>query len=481
MSLIDEHHPYVGISTIVEPYCCTLNQTDLKTNKNKFYIMQITVNNGSYQYFVRYGRIGEIGKKTLKTYSTLNAAVSEFTKIFKNKTKNVWGEKFIPKSGKYFMSELTTNIESDNDDDDDDTKDDTKDDVKTPELEDKRIIYLLDLISDVNMLKSSMKRLNIDTKKMPLGRISNKQIESAKTLLLELLKQVQDAEDDKIDISTIDFNQISSKYYTLIPYSCGRRKPPIIDEEKIIEKYLELLEELKNIHMVVKINKKKNLDKYENIYSNIETTITPLDTSSDMYANLCEYVQNTHCPTHNLKLNVVDILKINRKNEVFDDSMGNSTYLFHGSPLCNWASIMKNGLYLDPSKLGVRITGKMFGYGIYWANAITKSFNYCGYQSQGGFGMIAVGKVALGKTHELVNANYNVNKKMLDGLGKHSTHGMGNYSPLNSDTKKIGDTSMPCGKLTKNNQSRYLWYDEFVIYDTSQYSLEYLIILKNTR
>jgi len=33
---------------------------------------------------------------------------------------------------------------------------------------------------------------------------------------------------------------------------------------------------------------------------------------------------------------------------------------------------------LDPSRLGVKVTGKMFGYGIYFANSISKSAQYCG-------------------------------------------------------------------------------------------------------
>ncbi|MBA43111.1 MAG: hypothetical protein CMF62_03765 [Magnetococcales bacterium] len=466
MTTIDEHYSNKN-ALVVEPYTCILNQTDIKSNKNKFYIMQLICNNPTdtyYTHYIRYGRIGEIGKITNKTL-TKQSAIDAFTKQFKTKTGNVWGKPFVKKTGKYFMSELKVP------DEESETESESEENTKSV-ITDKRIQYLLNLISDVKMLQNSMTRMNIDTKKMPLGRISDEQIEKAKELLLKLLKDIQDKK-------TPDYFDISSEYYTLIPYSCGRNNPPVINAQKIIEKNLEILEELKNIAMTVKINKKTKLNKYDAIYSKLDTEIKPLGKKTKMYSNLSEYVMNTHCPTHNLNLEILDIYEINRKNENFNTKLHNKTLLFHGSPLCNWCSIMKNGLYLDPSKLGVRITGKMFGYGIYWANAITKSFNYCGYQFQDNIGIIAVGEVALGDTLQRVNADYTINKKFLDDNKKHSTHGMGNYSPKEDGKKMLRKTTIPCGKLEKNKEQRYLWYDEFIIYDTSQYRLKYLMVLKN--
>lgn len=46
---------------------------------------------------------------------------------------------------------------------------------------------------------------------------------------------------------------------------------------------------------------------------------------------------------------------------------------WHGSTNENWLSIIQNGLQLNPN---ARITGKMFGYGIYFAPRARKSFGY---------------------------------------------------------------------------------------------------------
>lgn len=47
---------------------------------------------------------------------------------------------------------------------------------------------------------------------------------------------------------------------------------------------------------------------------------------------------------------------------------------WHGSGNANWWSIIGNGLYLRPTN--VKISGKMLGYGLYFANNVAKSITY---------------------------------------------------------------------------------------------------------
>lgn len=57
-----------------------------------------------------------------------------------------------------------------------------------------------------------------------------------------------------------------------------------------------------------------------------------------------------------------------------EQSFGQSeTLLFHGSPTCNWVSIIQNGLLLSPNAV---ICGKAFGNGIYFAPDSDKSAGY---------------------------------------------------------------------------------------------------------
>ena len=110
--IIDEHCTYQG-GELVEDcgtvYSCVLNQTDIKSNKNKFYIMQLIDIDKSYVHFIRYGRIGEVGRVIYNKFSTQENAIIAFERQFRSKTGNKWSDKnnFVKKKRKYFLSEIS--------------------------------------------------------------------------------------------------------------------------------------------------------------------------------------------------------------------------------------------------------------------------------------------------------------------------------------------------------------------------------------
>jgi poly [ADP-ribose] polymerase 2/3/4 len=73
----------------------------------------------------------------------------------------------------------------------------------------------------------------------------------------------------------------------------------------------------------------------------------------------------------------------NRTSTIFNNNIqkvdNKKTHLFwHGSRNENWFSILKTGLVLRPAN--AVITGKMFGYGLYFADKCRKSLNYSSLQ-----------------------------------------------------------------------------------------------------
>ena len=64
----------------------------------------------------------------------------------------------------------------------------------------------------------------------------------------------------------------------------------------------------------------------------------------------------------------------------------------------NWWSIIGNGLYLRPTN--VKISGKMLGYGLYFANNVAKSITYTSRSSYSYYheptGFLAIMQVAYG-------------------------------------------------------------------------------------
>ena len=299
MNIIDEKCSIVG--SVLESYSVVLNQTDIENNKNKFYIMQIIeTKTPSYELYIRYGRVGENGKSSADTYSNKSEAIAFFTKQFKSKTGNTFGSPFTKKEGKYYLCEF----EKPKDEDITEVK--AKVDKSIENLDDKlndRLKLLLDLISNEKMLSDTLVKLNIDSKKMPLGKISNSQLEKAAELLKKL-KTIVDC--DAPDSTTI--NQLCSDYYTLVPYSCGRRKPPLLEDVEAVDKYMALVDELKNVHITYNIIKNSNnVNKLTNVYNQMNATISSLDKSSQMYTELVKYIANTQATTHSCNLQVVDI------------------------------------------------------------------------------------------------------------------------------------------------------------------------------
>ena len=459
----DAQYRYID-SELHKNYTCVLNQTDINKNTNKFYIMQIIECNNKYIHYIRYGRVGDIGVMLYNDYNDIEIAIKGFCKQFKLKTGNTWcGDDislFKPKEKKYILLDMEKSIIKEND------KNETND--KTCELN-PIVIDLIKIISDNKMLQNSMMGMNINLKKLPLGRISNKQIDDAKLILDEIKNEIETNNDLKI------LENKSSMYYTYIPFKTERRnKPPIINNIDIINKYYVLLDELKNISEVSYAIENYSINE---MYINLNTIIDQLDVNTDIYNELTKYILNTQCKTHHYTLKINMIYKIIKQNHNYDNKNGNEHLLFHGSPICNWYSILKNGLLLDPSKLNVRITGKMFGYGIYWANAITKSYNYCMNNDISNKGIIAVGRVALGNQLKLKKSNVYLNKQYLDEYGYDSTWGIGNSTPESHTI--LDDLIIPNGIIIEKNKQNELLYDEFIIYDDTKYKFEYLILLEH--
>lgn len=93
VALIDEYCNYRNGQILIKDdgaFSCTLNQTNIKSNANKFYIMQIISTGQKYIWYVRYGRIGERGVVSHDEYTSELDAIRDFKKQFRTKTGNSW-------------------------------------------------------------------------------------------------------------------------------------------------------------------------------------------------------------------------------------------------------------------------------------------------------------------------------------------------------------------------------------------------------
>lgn len=134
--------------------------------------------------------------------------------------------------------------------------------------------------------------------------------------------------------------------------------------------------------------------------------------------------------------------------------------LWHGSRSENWMSILKTGLVLRPAN--AVITGKMFGYGIYFADQFSKSLNYTSLH----------GSVwARGRQQEGYLAIYEVHVGEQLTLTQHEHwHMQLDRQKLNAIDEKYDSVFAQRGvSLLKN---------EFIVYNPAQCTIRYMVKIK---
>lgn len=128
--------------------------------------------------------------------------------------------------------------------------------------------------------------------------------------------------------------------------------------------------------------------------------------------------------------------------------------LWHGSRNENWWNILKTGLILRPTN--VVITGKMFGYGSYFANKAEKSIGYTSLlgahwtHGDSPKAFLALMEVAYGKPYH-VEDSCDMDWSRLHKMGCHSLHA---------------------------HAGRSLYNDEIVVYCEDQMTVRYLVEIR---
>merc|ERR1719431_2179929 len=107
------------------------------------------------------------------------------------------------------------------------------------------------------------------------------------------------------------------------------------------------------------------------------------------------------------------------------------------------------------------MTGYMFGKGIYFADMVSKSANYCSTNRTNNTGLLMLCEVALGNMYERTKAEYV--EKLEPGL--HSTKGVGKTEPDPQGMKELDGVKVPAGLGMKDNQKKTdLLYNEYIVY-----------------
>ena len=487
---VDSCCPGAGIYKVHEDYDCMLNQTNIGKNNNKFYIIQILEASGNYHCWNRWGRVGETGSNSIKSFGTdLGSAEKDFKKKFRDKTKNSWDdrENFTPVPGKYTLIEMDAQDETDNaemvekleqlDDASGVPAPVSNKKVKKCTL-DEATQSLIKLIFNNDMFKEQMAKMNIDVKKMPLGKLSKSQIAKGFEVLEELEEAIKGNKRSSMETLT-------SRFYTLIPHSFGRQRPPLIGDTNTVSLKYDMLSVLGDIEIAqnlqkveVKKEEEEELDHPLDLnYNVLKCGLKHLDPDSERFKLIKTYTDNTKTSSGwNSGIELLDVWEVEREgsSDRFAEhkDITHRKLLWHGTNVAVVVAILKTGLRIMPH------SGGRVGSGIYFASENGKSSAYVG-TSGDGTGIMFLNEVALGKQNVITQDDSSLKKAP---TGFDSVLAQGTQEPDSKGDVKIdldgNEIIVPTGKPKNTSVQSSFYQSEYLVYKESQCCIRYLLKFK---
>lgn len=401
-------------------------------------------------------------------------AIREFKRLFLEKTGNPWeaweqNHNFQKQPGRFYPLDIDYGVNKQV------TK--KKADVAANSQLAPQVIELMKMLFNVETYRAAMMEFEINMSEMPLGKLSKRNIHKGFEALTEIQNLLNSNRHDPSVRESLIVDA-SNRFFTVIPSV----HPHIIRDEEDFKAKVKMLEALQDIEIASRIVgfDVDSDDSLDEKYKKLSCDIAPLSHGSEEFKLIEKYLLTTHAPTHqDWSLELEEVFSLEREGE-FDNyapngvKLQNKMLLWHGSRLTNFVGILSQGLRIAPPEAPA--TGYMFGKGIYFADMVSKSAQYCYTDRNNPVGLMLLSEVALGEVYELKKAKYMEKPPK----GKHSTKGLGKTIPQESEHAKWRDeVVVPCGKpVPSKAKASELMYNEYIVYDTAQVKLQFLLKVK---
>lgn len=484
---VDQYYRGTGrvYEDATEIWDAMLLQVSLERNNNKYYVIQlIETPGGGYDVFTRWGRVDEPGQnKVVYSGKNLADAKKSFGAKFKDKTKNAWTPGTIREHFKNLGSAAkayTLMDMADADECEEPLAEETKGAAprvakKVPKVRPSalspQLQALLGLCLNEDTITEQLKDMDIDTKKMPLGRISKTQLESGRHVLEELAKVVAGEKRGNV-------NQLTSDFYTAVPHSFGRQRPPPLNTRELIQGKFDLINTLTDVTVVQDMLEKAKIETEEDEVDNpLDRQYQEMDCQIDTLSHTdpeYKYVEKYFDATQNGNLKLKNVFRIDRKSEAkrfaAHDAMGNRKLLWHGTNVAVVVAIIKTGLRIMPH------SGGRVGRGIYHASENSKSAGYV--RSAKKTGIMFINEVALGKVHDINADDWSLTKPPT-GFDSILAQGWTEPDPKADLTIKLDgkDVVVPQAKAINRPEwkSSRFSQSEYLVYQESQVRMRYML------
>jgi len=290
-------------------------------------------------------------------------------------------------------------------------------------------------------------------------QVTIKQLDEAQTLLNELALKI------KPRMRRAAFNTSLIKLYGIIPRKMANvnahlltPKMTLAEIERLIANEQETLDVMRNQFEMHAQNDAKT--EVENISILSKLGITIEEENSRKVINKLRKMMGEHKSLFYKAFKVSNIKTEANYNQYLTDKRNRKTALFwHGSRNENWMSILGSGLVLRPTN--AIITGKMFGYGLYFADKFRKSLNYTSYRGaywSGGVSNKAY--LAIYEVHTGKQLKTKRHESWHSSLDENTLKSKGNYDSLYAKG----------GADLLNN--------EYIIYNANQCTIKYLVEIR---
>lgn len=374
-------------------------------NNNKFYSLEIQKSkNDTYQLFSHYGRISgdtiNDGVYEVRYFPNEYDAKKEFNGIIKKKIrgKTKKSSDGSPYKESYREVEvISSSVGSSNVVSKKSKNASKKNSIDTKLFEDfgKVESNLLKMLEEENIheiTSVTTMTYTADGLQTPLGPLTYNHLDKARKVLDNISNEVKKM---KANVSS-SLTTLNNEYLSLIPRNLGRSiasNSIISSGDKVLTEY-NLLNQMET---AIKLADMKDTDEEE---TKLDLGFNIQLASKEIHDEVRRQIDKTRKHRHLERYKVKRVFQIEnyKERKTFEsyadslmDKKGSSKKgskldyaevdMFHGSRNSNILSILMNGFYVPPSN-APHVTGRMFGNGVYGADASTKALNY----SAGGWG-----------------------------------------------------------------------------------------------
>lgn len=404
-------------------------------NNNKYYRM--LANTDGETFTVQYGRVG--ASSQTRTYP-----LRDWDKKYNEKIR----KGYIDQT--HLMEDLISVV---------DTKSDTP---EYKEIENAAIAEIVDRL--MSMAKKKVQQNY---------RVESNQVTQA------MVDEAQKIIDSLTTITTIKaFNEELMKLFTTIPRKMSNVNDYLAksasDFARIIKDEQDLLDVMRGqviTHSALDDEQTVRDDSVENSPINDKTILEAMgivmepvnDTEIEVIKDMLGDCKNKFYQAWR----VTNLATQKRFDDFVDKENIKDVRLFwHGSRNENWWSIINNGLMIRPTN--AVITGKLYGYGIYFAPKARKSLGYTSlsgsYWARGdsSSGFMALMEVAYGEPYDVYSFDSKYNSLTYDELQKFKRGANALHAHAGAD--------MGYGNPLRN--------DEVIVYKEDQVSIKYLVELR---